>query len=82
MQVGELESQLELTLFHRLPRGVKNRLVDGTLDAGPDRRLAPKRDGVIAALRADTETVTTPYIFLTAKGEKPNISCRNEPRRG
>jgi len=29
--------------------------------------------GVITALRADTETVTTPFIFLTAKGEKPDI---------
>jgi DNA-binding NarL/FixJ family response regulator len=29
--------------------------------------------GVIAALRADVETVTIPFIFLTAKGEKPDI---------
>ena len=29
--------------------------------------------GVIAALRADAETVTIPFIFLTAKGEKPDI---------
>jgi DNA-binding response OmpR family regulator len=29
--------------------------------------------GVIATLRADTETVTIPFIFLTAKGEKPDI---------
>jgi DNA-binding response OmpR family regulator len=29
--------------------------------------------GVIAALRADEETVTIPFIFLTAKGEKPDI---------
>jgi DNA-binding NarL/FixJ family response regulator len=29
--------------------------------------------GVIAALRADPETVAVPFIFLTAKGEKPDI---------
>jgi len=29
--------------------------------------------GVITALRADPETVTIPLIFLTAKGEKPDI---------
>src|SRR6266576_223483 len=29
--------------------------------------------GVIAALRADEETVTIPFIFLTAKGKKPDI---------
>ena len=29
--------------------------------------------GVIAALRANSETVTIPFIFLTAKGEKPDI---------
>jgi DNA-binding NarL/FixJ family response regulator len=29
--------------------------------------------GVIAALRADAETVTIPFIFLTAKGEKPDM---------
>jgi DNA-binding NarL/FixJ family response regulator len=29
--------------------------------------------GVIAALRGDAETVTIPFIFLTAKGEKPDI---------
>jgi len=29
--------------------------------------------GVVAALRADAETVTIPFIFLTAKAEKPDI---------
>lgn len=29
--------------------------------------------GVIAALRADAETVTIPFIFLTAKAEKLDI---------
>ena len=37
--------------------------------------MMPELDGygVIAALRADTETVAIPFIFLTAKGEKPDI---------
>jgi DNA-binding NarL/FixJ family response regulator len=37
--------------------------------------MMPELDGygVIAALRADTETVSIPFIFLTAKGEKPDI---------
>lgn len=37
--------------------------------------MMPELDGygVIAALRADAETVTIPFIFLTAKGEKPDI---------
>src|ERR1700751_4596021 len=37
--------------------------------------MMPELDGygVIAALRANTETVAIPFIFLTAKGEKPDI---------
>lgn len=37
--------------------------------------MMPELDGygVIAALRADPETVAVPFIFLTAKGEKPDI---------
>lgn len=37
--------------------------------------MMPVLDGydVIAALRADPETVSVPFIFLTAKGEKPDI---------
>jgi DNA-binding NarL/FixJ family response regulator len=37
--------------------------------------MMPELDGygVIAALRADPATVTIPFIFLTAKGEKPDI---------
>ena len=37
--------------------------------------MMPELDGygVIAALRADTETVAIPFIFLTAKGEKPDM---------
>src|SRR4030088_1699947 len=29
--------------------------------------------GVIAVLRADAETAAIPFIFLTAKGEKPDV---------
>jgi DNA-binding response OmpR family regulator len=38
--------------------------------------MMPELDGygVIAALRADTETVAIPFIFLTAKGEKPGMN--------
>jgi DNA-binding NarL/FixJ family response regulator len=37
--------------------------------------MMPELDGygVLQALRADPATVTTPFIFLTAKGEKPDI---------
>ena len=37
--------------------------------------MMPELDGygVIAALRADPETLSIPFIFLTAKGEKPDI---------
>jgi len=37
--------------------------------------MMPELDGygVIAALRADPATVTIPFIFLTARGEKPDI---------
>ena len=37
--------------------------------------MMPELDGYggIAALRADPETVAIPFIFLTAKGEKPDI---------
>ena len=37
--------------------------------------MMPELDGygVLRALREDPATVTTPFIFLTAKGEKPDI---------
>ena len=39
--------------------------------------MMPELDGygVIAALRADQETAAIPLIFLTAKGEKPDIGA-------
>jgi DNA-binding NarL/FixJ family response regulator len=37
--------------------------------------MMPELDGygVIAALRANPDTAATPFIFLTAKGEKPDV---------
>ena len=37
--------------------------------------MMPELDGyeVLAALRTEPDTVTVPFIFLTAKGEKPDI---------
>ncbi len=37
--------------------------------------MMPEMDGydVLQALRQDPATVTTPFIFLTAKGEKPDV---------
>jgi CheY-like chemotaxis protein len=44
--------------------------------------MMPELDGygVIAALRANADTAAIPFIFLTAKGEKPDIRGMN--RRG
>src|ERR1700761_4749410 len=53
--------------------------VEAALKEKPDVILCdvmmPELDGygVIAALRANAETAATPFIFLTAKGEKPDI---------
>ena len=53
--------------------------VETALKEKPDAVLCdvmmPELDGygVIAALRANPETAATPFIFLTAKGEKPDI---------
>ena len=53
--------------------------VELALSANPDLVLCdvmmPELDGygVLRALRDDPRTMTTPFIFLTAKGEKPDI---------
>ena len=74
-----LTTILRLEKFHPLP--AENGCVGLELakKERPDLILCdvmmPELDGygVIAALRADAETVTIPFIFLTAKGEKPDI---------
>src|ERR1700716_1226187 len=44
--------------------------------------MMPELDGygVIAALGADAATVSIPFIFLTPKGEKPDIRAGNGAR--
>jgi DNA-binding NarL/FixJ family response regulator len=74
-----LTTVLRLEKFH--PLGAENGRVGVQLakKEKPDLILCdvmmPELDGygVIAALRADAETVSIPFIFLTAKGEKPDI---------
>jgi DNA-binding NarL/FixJ family response regulator len=74
-----LMTVLRLEKFH--PLGAENGRVGVQLakKEKPDLILCdvmmPELDGygVIAALRADAEAVTIPFIFLTAKGEKPDI---------
>ena len=74
-----LTTILRLEKFHPLP--AENGRVGVALakKEKPDLILCdvmmPELDGygVIAALRADPETVSIPFIFLTAKGEKPDI---------
>lgn len=74
-----LTTILRLEKFH--PLGAENGRVGVRLarTEKPDLILCdvmmPELDGygVIAALRADAGTVSIPFIFLTAKGEKPDI---------
>src|SRR5262245_36542072 len=81
----ELEMRRNLTTILRLerfrPLSAENGRVGVELakKETPDLILCdvmmPELDGygVIAALRADPETVSIPFIFLTARGEKPDI---------
>ena len=74
-----LTTILRLEKFHPLPAENGRVGVELAKKEKPDLILCdvmmPELDGygVIAALRADAETVTIPFIFLTAKGEKPDI---------
>jgi DNA-binding NarL/FixJ family response regulator len=74
-----LTSILRLEKFRPLPAENGRAGVELAKKEKPDLILCdvmmPELDGygVIAALRADAETVSIPFIFLTAKGEKPDI---------
>ena len=74
-----LTTVLRLEKFHPLPAENGRVGVELAKKEKPDLILCdvmmPELDGygVIAALRADAETVAIPFIFLTAKGEKPDI---------
>src|SRR6201984_1541191 len=74
-----LTTVLRLEQFRALPAENGRIGVELAKKEKPDLVLCdvmmPELDGygVIAALRADTETVAIPFIFLTAKGQKPDI---------
>ena len=74
-----LTTILRLEKFHPLPAENGRVGLELAKKERPDLILCdvmmPELDGygVIAALRTDAETVTIPFIFLTAKGEKPDI---------
>src|ERR1700741_685077 len=74
-----LTTILRLERFHPVPAENGRVGVELARRERPDLILCdvmmPELDGygVIAALRADPETVAIPFIFLTAKGEKPDI---------
>jgi DNA-binding NarL/FixJ family response regulator len=74
-----LTTILRLEKFHPLPAENGRIGVELAKKERPDLILCdvmmPELDGygVIAALRAAAQTVTIPFIFLTAKGEKPDI---------
>lgn len=74
-----LTTILRLEKFHPLAAPNGSEGVEMARRDKPDLVLCdvmmPELDGygVIAALRAHSETVGIPFIFLTAKGEKPDI---------
>ena len=76
-----LTTILRLEKFRPLPAENGRAGIDLAKKQKPDLILCdvmmPGLDGygVIAALRADVETVTIPFIFLTAKAEKLDISA-------
>jgi DNA-binding NarL/FixJ family response regulator len=74
-----LTTVLRLEKFQALPAENGRIGVELAKKEKPDLILCdvmmPELDGygVIAALRANTKTAAIPFIFLTAKGEKPDI---------
>jgi DNA-binding response OmpR family regulator len=74
-----LTTILRLEKFHPLPAENGRIGLELAKKEKPDLILCdvmmPELDGygVIASLRAAAQTVTIPFIFLTAKGEKPDI---------
>jgi DNA-binding NarL/FixJ family response regulator len=74
-----LTTILRMEKFHPLPAENGRVGIELAKKEKPDLILCdvmmPELDGygVIAALRANAETVAIPFIFLTAKGEKPDI---------
>jgi CheY-like chemotaxis protein len=74
-----LTTVLRLERFNPLPAENGRVGVELAKKEKPDLILCdvmmPELDGygVIAALRADTETVAIPFIFLTSNGENPDI---------
>ena len=74
-----LATILRLEQFHPVVAENGRAGVEAALRENPDLILCdvmmPELDGygVLRELRADTATKATPFIFLTAKGEKPDI---------
>jgi CheY-like chemotaxis protein len=74
-----LTTVLRLERFNPLPAENGRVGIELAKKEKPDLILCdvtmPEMDGygVIAALRADTETVAIPFIFLAAKGENPEV---------
>jgi DNA-binding NarL/FixJ family response regulator len=74
-----LTTILRLEKFYPLPAENGRLGIELAKKENPDLILCdvmmPELDGygVIAALRANSETAVIPFIFLTAKGEKPDI---------